>query len=107
MTKCKSMITAFELGGDFHSRTAMSMYPEISKYIESGEILLEWDYSKGQPTVPLLKDKFSNERKMAKIMNFSIAYGKTAHGFAKDFNCTKQEAQESLDKWYKERPEVK
>jgi DNA polymerase-1 len=29
MTKCKSMLEAFKLGGDFHSRTALSMYPEI------------------------------------------------------------------------------
>ena len=29
MTKCKSMIEAFRLGGDFHSRTALGMYPEI------------------------------------------------------------------------------
>ena len=29
MTKCKSMIKAFKLGGDFHSRTALGMYPEI------------------------------------------------------------------------------
>jgi len=25
MTKCQSMIDAFKLGGDFHSRTAMGM----------------------------------------------------------------------------------
>jgi DNA polymerase-1 len=39
MTNCKAMIEAFNLGGDFHSRTAMvspflknkSMYPEIKK----------------------------------------------------------------------------
>jgi DNA polymerase-1 len=35
-----------------------------------------------------LKDAFSNERKKAKIMNFSIAYGKTAHGFAKDWDVS-------------------
>ena len=35
---------------------------------------------------------FSNERKKAKIMNFSIAYGKTVHGFMKDWNTTMEEA---------------
>jgi DNA polymerase I len=29
MTNCKSMIEAFRLGGDFHSRTALGMYPDI------------------------------------------------------------------------------
>lgn len=35
-------------------------------------------------------------------MNFSIAYGKTAHGFAKDFECTIEEAEKSLEIWYRE-----
>ena len=29
MTNCTGMIEAFKLGGDFHSRTALGMYPEI------------------------------------------------------------------------------
>jgi DNA polymerase I len=39
-----------------------------------------------------LKDKYSDLRKKAKTMNFSIAYGKTAHGFAKDWGCNLEEA---------------
>jgi len=38
--------------------------------------------------VPLLKAKYAKERKKAKTMNFSIAYGKSAHGFAKDWQCS-------------------
>lgn len=53
---------------------------------------MEWDNSKGQAPAPILKDVFAKERKQAKIMNFSIAYGKTAHGFAKDFDCSIEEA---------------
>ena len=60
--------------------------------------MLEWDYSKGEPPSPLLKEKYSNERKKAKIMNFSIAYGKTAHGLAKDFNTSLQEAEDTVNK---------
>lgn len=60
MTNCKGMIEAFRLGGDFHSRTALGMYPEIQLALNEGKCLLEWDYSKGQPTVPLLKDLYSN-----------------------------------------------
>lgn len=29
MTKCKSMLEAFVLGGDFHSRTALNMFDYI------------------------------------------------------------------------------
>lgn len=89
MTKCRSMIDAFKRGGDFHSRTALGMFKPIQDAMAAGDIYLEWDYSKGsEPDKPLLKDQFANERKKAKMMNFSIAYGKTAHGFMKDWNCS-------------------
>ena len=64
------------------------MYPYIKKDIDDGNILLQWDKSKGIPPVPLLKEKYANERKKAKTVNFSIAYGKTAVGFAHDWGCT-------------------
>jgi DNA polymerase-1 len=82
------------------------MYPEIQKELDNGSVILEWDYSKGEPPAPLLKEKYSNERKKAKIMNFSIAYGKTVHGFSKDWGCTIEEAQNTVDLWYNDRPEV-
>lgn len=40
-------------------------------------------------------------------MNFSIAYGKSAHGFAKDWDCSIDEAKDTLEAWFKERKEVK
>ena len=94
-------------GGDFHSRTAMGMYPKLKEEIEKGELLLEWDRSKGEAPAPLLKDKYSSERKKAKMMNFSIAYGKSAHGFSKDWGCSYEEAKEALDAWFADRKEVK
>jgi len=70
-------------------------------------VLLEWDFEKGDPPKPLLKDKFANERKKAKVMNFSIAYGKTVHGFMKDWNCSEEEARNTVALWYSDRPEVR
>ena len=36
-------------------------------------------------------------------MNFSVAYGKTAFGFAKDWNCSLEEAENFQKLWYSER----
>jgi DNA polymerase-1 len=107
MTNCKSMINAFQSGGDFHSRTAMDMFDHVKKSLDDGEVLLEWDYSKGNPPKPLLKDEFGSERRKAKTLNFSIAYGKTAHGLSQDWGVSQNEAQEMLEKWYEARPEVR
>jgi len=40
-------------------------------------------------------------------MNFSIAYGKTVHGFMKDWNCSEEEARNTVALWYSDRPEVR
>ena len=106
MANCTSMIQAFELGGDFHSRTALGMYDHIKRAIDAGDCLLEWE-GRTEPPVPLLKDMFSSERRKAKILNFSIAYGKTAHGLSKDWNVTLKEAEETVERWYAERAEVR
>ena len=47
MTNCREMIDSFKSGGDFHSRTAVSMYDYIKQDIANGTCLLEWDNSKG------------------------------------------------------------
>lgn len=57
LANCKSMLAAFKAGGDFHSRTAMNMYPHIRAAVDQKEVLLEWDPQPGEdkPPVPLLK----------------------------------------------------
>lgn len=106
ITNCGSMIDAFQSGGDFHSRTAMGMYEHVAEAVKNGEVLLEEGGGNDDGSVPLLKDIFTTERRRAKVLNFSIAYGKTAYGLSKDWGVTKNEAQEEIDKWYRDRPEV-
>lgn len=53
------------------------MYPHIKEDINNGKVILEWDKSQGEAPAPLLKEKYAAERRKAKTMNFSIAYGKT------------------------------
>ncbi len=58
-----------------------------------------------KPDRPLLKDQFASERRKAKTLNFSIAYGKTARGLSKDWGVTLAEAEETLERWFADRPE--
>jgi DNA polymerase-1 len=105
MARCESMLRAFELGGDFHSRTAMGMHKYVQEAIDSGEVLLERTPG-SDVDKPLLKDVYSKERQRAKILNFSIAYGKTARGLSQDFGTSLKEAKAMLNAWYSDRPEV-
>jgi len=106
LSGCVSMIEAFQTGGDFHSRTALSMYPHVGAALEAGDVVLEWNEDDGAAPAPLLKDVFGSERRKAKTLNFSIAYGKTPHGLAKDWNVGVQEAKDTINLWYAARPEV-
>jgi DNA polymerase I len=76
----------------------------------AGDCLLEWNGGEsGQepPPVPLLKDLFGSERRKAKVLNFSIAYGKTAHGLSRDWKVSLEEAKDTVKRWYADRPEVR
>ncbi|KAM0917142.1 hypothetical protein ACQ4PT_009698 [Festuca glaucescens] len=108
LANCRSMLDAFKAGGDFHSRTAMNMHQHIREAVEEERVLLEWDPQPGQekPPVPMLKDAFGAERRKAKMLNFSIAYGKTANGLARDWKVKLKEAHDTLDLWYRDRQEV-
>jgi DNA polymerase-1 len=59
------------------------------------------------PDAEMFKKKYKKERDDAKIINFSISYGKGAFGFSKDFNITEEEAQKILDKYFATFPGVK
>jgi DNA polymerase-1 len=87
--------------------TPPDMFSYVKEAVDSGECLLEWDYNKGDPPKPLLKDQYAAERRKAKTLNFSIAYGKTAHGLSLDWGVKPQEAEEMLQAWYEARPEVR
>uniref|UniRef100_A0A0E0MPY5 DNA-directed DNA polymerase n=1 Tax=Oryza punctata TaxID=4537 RepID=A0A0E0MPY5_ORYPU len=108
LTNCKSMLDAFQAGGDFHSRTAMNMYQHIRDAVHEKKVILEWHPQPDQdkPPVPLLKDAFGAERRKAKMLNFSIAYGKTAVGLSKDWKVSAEEARDTLKLWYRDRKEV-
>ena len=90
-----------QLEVDFHSRTAMGMYPHIASAVDSGDVLLEWDEKEGESAkVPLLKDKYASERRQSKVLNFSIAYGKTATRSLERFRCECERSTEYCREMY-------
>lgn len=119
------MIDAFKQGGDFHSRTAVDMYDYIQKAIDKGnnyhqintflfknkyknEIICvinkgECQLEKGMISddKPLVKEVYATERRKAKVLNFSIAYGKTSHGLSKDWKVSLSEAEDTLNRHIK------
>ena len=54
----------------------------------------------------MLKDKFASKRRKPKTLNFSITYGKTAHGISQDRGVFTKEVEEMLSAWYRASPEV-
>lgn len=107
LSQCSTMIEAFQSGGDLHSRTAVQMFPHVKKAVEAGEVLVESTGGGEEDPLPLLKDVFASERRKAKGLNFSIAYGKTSAGLAADWHVTRVEAEELLALWYAGMPEVR
>jgi len=103
LTGCKSLIEALSGDGDIHSRTARDMSKDIQEAIDSGEIQLEG----GDGSLPTVKDKYPNERRFAKTLNFGIVYGMAEHGLSTRLGCSKEEASQKIQDWYKSRPEVK
>ncbi len=92
------LIDTFNKGKDMHLSTANDFFdlkiPEEALYESSKEH-------------SVYKAKFKAERNKAKTINFGMAYGKGAYGFAKDFNISEEEAQEILDKYFAALPGVK
>jgi len=56
------------------------------------------------PTSSLFKDE---QRRKAKIINFSIIYGTSAFSLAKELQTTTAEAQAFIDRYYEQHPKVK
>ena len=64
------------------------MFDHVRQAVENGEVLPEKG-TQGDSDKPLVKDKYAAERRRAKTL-LSIAYGKTAHGLAKDWGVSQQ-----------------
>jgi DNA polymerase-1 len=93
-----TMIEAFILGKDLHLTMA-------NKFFRLGipELLL---YEKN-PAFEANRSKYKEPRDKSKTINFGIAYGKTAQGFAADWNITLAAAETIVDDYFKAAPRIK
>jgi DNA polymerase-1 len=101
VTNCKSMISSLAAGGDYHSWTAVDMFDHVRSAVNTGRCSVI-----PVPQIPTVKQMFPSERSKAKVVNFSIAYGKCARSIAEDIDCPLHEAEELLSNWYSGKPEV-
>ena len=59
------------------------------------------------PEHKIAKAKYTEQRDDCKCVVFGTAYGKSAYGFSKDFNCSEKEAQVFIDKFFAQYPGLK
>jgi len=64
-------------------------------------------FKEGKDFHQAIADQFGVSRTQAKAINFGIAYRKGAYGFSQDWNCSEEEAQKVLDKYFQEFPAIK
>ena len=83
MSEDPALIETFSTGRDVHQETAERVFGGASS---------------------LFKDE---QRRRAKVINFSIIYGTSAFSLAKEIQTTNAEAQEFIDRYYAKYPKVK
>lgn len=77
-----TLIEAFKAGHDIHAETAAGLF-----------------------NVPL-ESVTSKQRSLAKTINFSILYGLSAYGLARDLDIPQKEAQQYIDRYFAHYPKV-
>ncbi|MEC9488159.1 MAG: DNA polymerase I, partial [Halanaerobium sp.] len=77
------LLTAFQEGEDIHNQTAAEVFNVAPDEVER------------------------EHRRMAKVINFGIAYGMSPYGLARDLGVTREEAEEYIDKYFERFPGVK
>jgi len=82
-TEDKTLVQAFKDGEDIHHRTAMEVFD-----VPSDAVTREM-------------------RRKAKVINFGIIYGMTAHGLIDELHASRTECQRYLDKFFARYPQVK
>lgn len=84
LSKDENLIKAYKNDLDLHELTARKIF-----------------------NIPIEKEVSKSERNVAKIINFSVLYGKTAYGLSKELKISIQDAKKYIDAYFEEYPKVK
>lgn len=108
LANCRPMIELLTAGGDIHSATAYRMFEEVREAVDAGRAALDFVAGPGAAGDgrPLVKDAFPEQRKRAKVLNFSVLYGKTPWGLTKEWGVSHEEAEAMIRLWFEAYPEI-
>lgn len=98
ITQDPTLIEAFAKNQDPHLAVA-------NKFFDLG--IPEKCLSTLHPEYEEYKTKYKKERYDSKTINFSIAYGKSAYGFAADWGVSVSEAEKFIDSYFERFPKIK
>jgi len=100
---CRLMVDQLRSGGDLHSRTAVRMFHHIARAVEVNDVTVE---NFGE-RVPSVKSLFPSERRLSKMLNFSVLNGITARAVAQDQSMSMPDARKLISDWFNLYPEIK
>merc|ERR550514_682228 len=102
------MIRILHEGGDFHSTVATEIFSEVARAVELGEVIVdERCRTPFNRDVPLVKERFEQQRGQAKAVVFAILYGKQEQSLSEDLDISQSEAQELINNFLKRKPAVR
>lgn len=107
LTKSKPLKEALESGYDLHSITAYEMF--LDKMIEEKPEMVEYMNTHSKKEIyDYIKQNFDKTyRYRSKSVRFTVNYSGTEHSLAKNLKCSKKEARETLEQYFKANPELK
>lgn len=107
LSQDKALLDAFEKGEDIHTRTAKFLFPESSRHSERNEESRNLDVSQAQHDGQTDWRPSSDQRRIAKTVNFWVIYGITGFGLSKTLGTPPWEASQYIEAFYDKYPWVR
>ncbi len=108
LSQDQGLLEAFEKGEDIHTRTARFLFP-YSVTAKNEVIQIPGNLDRHAPLAMTNPDwkPDSEQRRIAKTVNFGVIYGITGFGLSKTLGCTPYDATEYINAFYARYPRVR